>query len=42
LILISMRSVAAVLHQMILNISAAGVSRAGEAYRLSDLVIIPL
>jgi hypothetical protein len=39
LILISMRLVVAVLHQMILNISAKGVKRAGEAYELTDLVI---
>ena len=37
LILISMRLVVAVLHQMTLNISASGVSRAGEAYGLSNL-----
>jgi len=39
LILISMRLVVAVLHQMILNISAPGVSRDGKAYELSDVVI---
>jgi hypothetical protein len=40
LMLISMRSVVAALHQMILNISASGVKRSGKAHGLSDLEII--